>query len=161
MSEGKSGAGPWPWIVIVLLGAMVTSSLLFLRVSLTYPDALVVSDARAAGRAYHEDVRAERRAEALGWKVELDAQTDAGAADVRVRVHDAKGGHLAAERVSLRRVRPAEGGLDESLDLQRDGDAWSGRVALPRAGRWHLHVRVETADEAVERTFAVWAAPPS
>jgi nitrogen fixation protein FixH len=160
MSEGR-GAGPWPWIVAGLLAAMVTSSLLFLRIAVANPDALVVSDARSAKRAYHEDVRAERRGAALGWRVELDARTRGDAADVRVRVHDAEGAHLAAERVSLRRVRPAEGGLDETIDLEPAGRAWTGRVALPRAGRWHLHVRVETADEAVERTFAVHRAPPS
>jgi len=161
MSEAPKGPGPWPWIVIGLLAAMVTSSLLFLRIAVANPDALVVRDVRAAGRAYHEDVRAERRAESLGWQVELHATMGSDGADVRVQVRDAAGVPLEAQRVSVRRVRPAEGGLDETLELLRSGDTWSGRVELPREGRWHLHVRVEAGDETVERAFALQAVPPS
>lgn len=161
MSEAPNGPGPWPWIVVGLLAAMVTSSLLFLRVAVTNPDALVVTDARTAGRRYHEAVRAERRGESLGWKIDLHATTGNGGADVRVHVRDADGVPVQAQRVSVRRERPAEGGLDETLDLLRAGDAWNGRVELPREGRWHLHVRIEAGDEAVERAFALRAGPPS
>lgn len=161
MSDERRGTGPWPWIVVGLLAAMVTGSLLFLRIAVANPDALVVRDSHAASRAYHEDVRAERRGELLGWQIGLRATPGNGGADVRVQVRDAAGTPIDAERVSVRRVRPAEGGLDLTLDLNRAGEVWSGHVELPREGRWQLHVRVEAGDEAVERAFALQAAPPS
>lgn len=156
--SARPGAGPWPWILAGLLAFMVTSSFAFLRVALSHPDPLVVADAYSAGREYNERVRAARRGEALGWQVSLAADLRGAEAGVRVAVRDADGKPVEVDRVVLARVRPAEGGLDAELDLAPAGSGdFTGRVALPREGRWHLRVRAERGDDAVERTFAVWA----
>ncbi len=156
--SARGGAGPWPWILGGLLLFMVTSSLAFLRVALSHPDPLVVEDGYTAGRDYNERVRAARRGEALGWQLSLAADLQGSEAGVQVAVRDAGGRPVAVDRVVLSRVRPAEGGLDAELDLAPAGFGdFAGRVALPRAGRWHLRVRAERGDDAVERTFAVWA----
>jgi nitrogen fixation protein FixH len=137
---------------------MVGASLGFLRLAAAHPDALVVEDAYAAERAFSERVRAARRAEALGWRIELEAAPRPGAASVHVRVRDGAGQPLTAERVTLRRERPAEGGLDAEVALAEHDGGWSGEIELSRPGRWLLVVRAEHAGEAAERSFA-WFAP--
>ena len=75
---------PWPWILAVLLLSMMSISLTFYAVASSNPDAMVVDDAYEAGLRYNEALRAQQRAEALGYRVDL---TLAPAADaVRVLV---------------------------------------------------------------------------
>jgi len=148
---------PWPVALAALLLAMVGTSVGFYRVASRNPDALVVADAFAAERQESERLRAERRAEALGWRIELAVAPRGGGAHVVARLRDAAGDPIAADRVSLLRERPAEGGLDASIPLARAGDGFSGDVDLPRAGRWTLVVRAERGGEAAERSFALWA----
>jgi hypothetical protein len=49
---------PWPWLVVLLLAAMITSSLGFYWVAATHPDPPVVEDAYRAGLDYAERLRA-------------------------------------------------------------------------------------------------------
>jgi nitrogen fixation protein FixH len=148
---------PWPVALAAGLCFMIGASLGFWRLASAHPDALVVDDAYAAGRAFSERVRAARRTEALGWRIALDATPGGGGAAVRVRVTDSSERPVAAERVTLRRERPAEGGLDADLALTAGPDGWRGEIGLPRPGRWLLVVRAELAGEAVERSFALFA----
>jgi nitrogen fixation protein FixH len=147
---------PWPLAVAALLLAMIATCLAFLAVASRNPDPLVVEDAWRAGRAYSESVRAARRAEALGWRLELATVPAPGGVDVRVTVPD-RAAAQAFSRVEVRRERPAEGGLDARFELSPADGAFAGRVPLPRRGRWHLVVRAENGGEAIERAFAVFA----
>ena len=147
----------WPIALAALLLAMIGTSLGFYRVASRNADALVVDDASAAERRESDRLRAERRAESLGWQIGLALELRAGGAHVIAELRDADGRPLEADRVSLLRERPAEGGLDQTLVLERIGDSYAGDVPLPRAGRWHLVVRAERSGERAERSFAVWA----
>jgi nitrogen fixation protein FixH len=148
---------PWPVILAALLVAMMGASIGFWRLATRHPDALVATGAREADHFVPEALRAARRADALGWAIDLAAEPRPGAAALRVALRDAHGAPLAAERVLVRRERPAEGGLDAEQPLARAGADWSGTIALPRAGRWLLVVRAERGEEAAERSFAFWA----
>jgi len=148
---------PWPIALAALLVAMIGTATGFYRVAARNPDALVVADAFAAERNVSERLRAERRADALGWDIALAVDLRSGGAHVEARLHDRSGAPVAADRVSLLRERPAEGGLDESIPLAADGTRFTGDVALPRPGRWQLVVRAERGADTAERTFAVWA----
>jgi len=144
---------PWPIVLAALLLFMVGASLGFLRLATDHPDPVVGRD---ASRELPDPVRAARRGRALGWSFALEAAPHAGGADVRVALRDASGAPLPADRVSVRRERPAEGGLDGEIALAAAGEAWTGAIELPRAGRWHLVVRAERGAEVAERSFAVW-----
>ena len=148
---------PWPVALAALLAAMIGTSLGFYRVASRSPDALVVEDAFAAERQVSDRLRAERRTESLGWRIELAVALRGDSAHVVADLRDAAGAPLAADRVSLLRERPAEGGLDAAIALEPAGDGFAGDVPLPRAGRWHLVVRAERGEERAERSFAVWA----
>ena len=147
---------PWPIAVAALLLFMIGGSVGFLRVALRYPDPLVVTDTHGAKHDYPESVRAARRTAALGWQITLEATPRPGAADVRIVLSDDRGRPIPADRVVLRRERPAEGGLDDETTLQAAAGGWTGAIELPRAGRWTLVVRAERGDEAAERSFALW-----
>lgn len=150
---------PWPVAVAALLLFMIGGSVGFFRVATRYPDALVVADAHGAKLDYPEAIRAARRTAALGWQITLEATPRAGAADVRVTLSDRDGRALHADRVWLRRERPAEGGFDDVRALDARAEGWSGAIELPRTGRWHLVVRAERGEEAAERRFAFWMPP--
>ena len=145
---------PWPVVLAALLLFMMGASIGFLRVATRHPDPVVGQD---SSRELPEPVRAARRAHALGWEITLATTPRAGGADVRVALADRAGAPLAADRVTLRRERPAEGGFDAELPLAGVGAQWKGEVPLPRPGRWHLVVRAERGDEAAERRFSLWA----
>lgn len=148
---------PWPIALAAALCFMIGASIGFWRLATSHPDPLVVDDAYAAGRAYSERVRAARRTEALGWAIDLVAHPEPGRAALRVEVVDGDGAPLAADRVTVRRERPAEGGLDADVELAGADGRWTGVVALPRPGRWHLVVRAERDGAVAERTFALFA----
>ena len=148
---------PWPLALAALLAAMMGTSVGFYRVASRSADALVVEDAFAAERQESDRLRAERRAESLGWQIGLALELHAGGARVIAELRDAEGRPLEADRVSLLRERPAEGGLDATIALERIGAGFAGDVPLPRAGRWHFVVHAERNGERAERSFAVWA----
>jgi nitrogen fixation protein FixH len=148
---------PWPLVLAALLASMIGTSVGFWRGAARHPDPLVVDDADAAARRYSERVRAARRAESLGWSIDLVARPNATGAVLRVALRDGEGQPLAAERVTVRRERPAEGGLDAEVALEAGSEGWSGGIALPRPGRWRLVVRAERDDEVAERSFALFA----
>jgi len=158
VSEGRPRrVEPWPWIVVGLLAAMMSGSVAFYRIAAVNPDPVVVDDTWRAGRAYSERVRAARRAESRGWDLEVRTEPAHGGLRVVVSVPVETAG---PETLSVRRVRPAEGGLDARFPLAAapDGETWTGDVPLPRPGRWHLVVRAESEGEgrALERTLRVW-----
>jgi len=153
MKADRRRREPWPIALAALLLFMMGASIGFLRLATAHPDPVVGRD---ASRELPDPVRAARRADALGWRFALEAAPHAGRADVRVALRDASGAPLPADRVSLRRERPAEGGLDGEIPLAAAGEVWTGAIELPRAGRWHLVVRAERGAEAAERSFAVW-----
>jgi hypothetical protein len=145
---------PWPIFLAALLLFMMGAALGFLRLASAHPDPLVGRD---GARELPEPLRAARRADELGWTFALETLPRPGGAGVRVALRDATGASLPADRVTVRRERPAEGGLDAEVPLAAEGGFWTGAVELPRSGRWHLVVRAERGAEAAERRFAVWA----
>ena len=140
----------WPLALMAMLAAMMGTGTAFYRVAERNPDA-VIADAYQASLHYGDVVRAAERARALGWQLELNTELRADGARAAVTLRDATGASLDAERVTLRRERPAEGGYDEEFALAREGESWAGQIALPRRGRWHLVARAERDGERIER----------
>jgi nitrogen fixation protein FixH len=132
---------------------MIGTSMGFLRVALRHPDPVVSADVFQANL----QVAADARAAALGREqgLALDVRTEAtpGGVVVNAQLRGAGGGAIDADRWSLRRERPAEGGLDADFALGGDGAAL---VPLPRPGRWEIAVRAERGDAAAEQRVAVW-----
>lgn len=144
---------PWPIALAALLAAMMGTSIGFYRVAARNPDPTVAGDSFLAGAHFADEARAAERASARGWTLDVTTEQTAAGVAVAARLLGADGLPLGADRVSVRRERPAEGGYDAEFAIA--GDA-SREVALPRAGRWSITVRAERGDAVVQRQIAVW-----
>jgi len=144
---------PWPIALAALLAAMVGTSVGFYRIAARNPDPTVVADSFLAGTRYADEARAEERARAQGWTLDVTTAPSATGVAVGARLLGADGQPLVADRLSVRRERPAEGGLDAEFAIA-SGEPID--VALPRAGRWSLNVRAERGDAVVQRQIATW-----
>lgn len=153
-AERRRRVEPWAVAVPALLGFMIASSVAFYGVARRHPDPTVVDDAYGVGLRYSERLRDEQRARDLGWRLDLETELVGGGAMVRVLATDRDGAPLDADRVWLRRERPAEGGWDATWDVG-GGDAAPLFVPLPRPGRWHFVVGAERGDVRLHRTFAL------
>jgi len=144
---------PWPIAVAALLAAMIGTSLGFYRIALRNPDPAVVADSFLAGARFAEETRAEARARALGWTLDVTSENSGAGIAVGARLLDADGQPLAADQLTVRRERPAEGGLDAEFTIAGDRPL---EITLPRSGRWSLTVRAERGDAVVKRAIPAW-----
>jgi nitrogen fixation protein FixH len=160
-SGGRGGRRrePWPLALAGLLLAMAVVLAAFLAAAITHPDAVLVDDAYAASERYDAALRSAERSSALGLRLELAAELAPGGARVALRLFDADGRALAADRVRLRRERPAQGGYDADIAVHSDGRGWTAQVALPLPGRWTLEGRAERGGETVVRRVSFETAP--
>jgi nitrogen fixation protein FixH len=117
-------------------------------------DPLVVDDAWLASERYNAALASLREGAPLGEALVLGVTENATGVRVRVALRDGAGPGRVAE-VSVRRVRPAEGGFDASFPLELRGGGFEGEVPLPRPGRWRLEVRADVEGRAVQRTLLV------
>ncbi len=146
---------PWPWAIAGCLLAMGVILACFLWTAVSHPDPVLVEDTYAAGQRYNEELRAEDRAAALGWRLDVATAPTSLGARIGMRLVDAEGHALGADRASLRRERPAEGGFDQAIALKPEGDGFAADVPLPLPGRWWLEARVEHGGAALVRRVAV------
>jgi nitrogen fixation protein FixH len=137
------------------LGSMIGISLSFLWIAVTHPDPRVVEDAWASEPGIADAIRARQAAESRGWALAVETADVVGGVRLHVTLRDAEGRALRAERVRVRRERPAEGGLDADLELARAGSDFVGEVPLPRAGRWTVTVSAEREGGLAERRLAL------
>lgn len=144
---------PWPIALAALLAAMIGTSVGFYRVAASNPDPAVSGDSFLAGERFADEARAAQRASARGWTLDVTTQQTAAGVAVAANLLGADGAVLGADRLSVRRERPAEGGYDAEFAVTGD-DAFE--VALPRAGRWSITVRAERDGAVVQRQTAVW-----
>ena len=74
---------------------------------------------------------------------------------MRVAARGREGARIVPDRVEVLRERPAEGGLDQTFELEATSDGHAGRIPLPRPGRWNLVVTATVDGAAVRETFAL------
>lgn len=155
MAAEKRRFEPWPVALAFALALMIGVCLAFLRIAIVHPDALLLHDAYASEPGVAEALRARARAQALGWGLEVRTRAEAGGVVVDAALRDGAGRPLTADRVRVRRERPAEGGLDTEVMLVRAGDVFTGHVPLPLGGRWKLVVRAERDDALLEERLTL------
>ncbi len=146
---------PWPFALAGALVAMGVVLGAFLGIAVAHPDAVLVDDSFAASARYDAAVRASDRAAASGISLDVALDPAAGGVRARLTLRDAEGVAIAAERVRIRRERPAEAGLDAEIEATRDGDGWTALVPLPRPGRWVVEAHAEQGDLALVRRVTV------
>jgi nitrogen fixation protein FixH len=120
-----------------------------LAAAVSHPDAVLVDDAYRASERYDAALRAATRAAALGLRLELSAAPAPGGVQVAMRLLDAEGREVPAERMRVRRERPTQGGFDAELDARAGADGGATWLALPLPGRWIVEGIAERGGETV------------
>jgi nitrogen fixation protein FixH len=146
----------WPLGLCALLALMISGSVALLAIAAAHPDPRVVDDAWLAERALHAELRADRRAREQGVSLALVTERTGSGVRVEARLTDARGRAFRAERIVVRRERPAEGGLDSEFVLEADGGAHRGWIPLPRPGRWVLSARATSGELVASRRVALY-----
>jgi nitrogen fixation protein FixH len=146
-------AEPWPFLLAALLAAMIGTSMGFYRIAQRFPDPVVTGDAFQAGIAYADAARAAALARGQGWALAVETQPTREGVKIGASLRDAAGQPLAADAVTITRMRPAETGFDATFE-QQGGAAIE--IPLPRAGRWELHVVARRGDARLDERVPLW-----
>jgi uncharacterized protein len=141
----------WPWILMAGPFVVIVAGMITLYLAVASNDGLVEEDYYARGMNVNETTAREKKALALGIEADLmqgAALSAAGsgvpAFKLRVLLR-AKAGTPLPPALRLQFKRPTQAGSDQTVDLSADGAdvggatrAYSGTLAKPIAGRWHL-----------------------
>lgn len=137
---GKGMTGPR--VLAILVGFFVTvlaADLVMVISALDSQPGLVADHPYERGLAHDALLAEEARQAGLHWQIAVDQQDRR----LTVAVVDGQGAPLAADHVALRLVRPAEAGLDRTLDLRPvAAGRWQADLAAVPAGQWEVAVAV-------------------
>ena len=126
----------WPWLLMAGPLMVVIAGVFTAYLAVTSNDGLVDDDYYKQGLAVNKLGERDRQAAALGLQAEVMQRSDG--AQLRILLRAGPDVALPAELV-LRLVHPTRGGADQRVVLRADGGgSYSGQLASPLAGRWHL-----------------------
>lgn len=126
----------WPWLLMAGPLVVVVAGLCTAYLAVTSNDGLVDDDYYKQGLAVNKLGERDRQAAALGLQAEVMQRSDG--AQLRILLRAGQDVALPAELV-LRLAHPTHGGADQRVVLRADGGgSYTGKLAAPLAGRWHL-----------------------
>ena len=150
---------PWPWILMAGPFVVVVAGFITAYLAVTSTDGLVDDDYYKQGLSVNKLTARDQRASSLGLQAEL--MRSAEGAQIRILLR-ANPGVALPDGLRLRLVHPTRGGGDQSLVLRADGGGiYSGQLAAPLAGRWHLALEDSksewrlTGDGAIEKNASL------
>jgi nitrogen fixation protein FixH len=150
MSVFSSRIHPIPLTFIAGFVVVIAVNGVMMWLAITSFSGLYSDHARDHGITYNRVIAEQKAQDALGWKVATSWQAESQR--LGVSLTDADGGPLAATRVSVEFVRPADKRAPIDVDLTNLGAGRFGaRIDLPMRGSWDLDIAVE----AKGRHFAV------
>jgi uncharacterized protein len=143
---------PWPWILMAGPAIVVVASFVTLWLAITSFDGLVEDDYYKQGLAINKTLERDR----VAARLKLSGEATLAADGSRVRVGVAGDGLGGAGLLRLRLTHFSRPGLDQSITLQRKGDAYEGNLEPLSEGRWNLTLE----DEAKSwRLVGEWRLP--
>jgi len=149
MSDTLAKAGelplPWyrqsaPWLLMAGPAIVVVASFVTLWLALRSDDGLVSDDYYRRGLNINRTLAQSERAASLG----LVAAVSVTSESLSVRLSGRAPAFAAPATLAATLSHPTRAGLDQSLILRRQGDAYRGRFRLPAAGHWLLQLEDET-----------------
>lgn len=142
----------WPWLLMIGPGWVLCAGVAMGYLAFSRPDAMVVDDYYAQGKAINQDLRRDREAAARAIGIEL-VYEEAGAG-ARLRGTLRALGQPLATRLHLRLVHPTQPAKDIALTLTTDADGHFAAL-LPHleATRWQVQVEGEQRDWRLAREW--------
>ena len=126
----------WPWLLMAGPFTVVVAGLFTAYLAATSNDGLVDDDYYKQGLEVNKVSVRDQAAVAQGLQADLMQSADGTQLRILLR---AKPDVVLPAALKLRIVHPTRGGGDQSVVLDADGGgSYSGKLAAPLAGRWHL-----------------------
>lgn len=147
----------WPWLLMIGPGWVLCAGVAVGYLAFSRPDAMVVDDYYAQGKAINQDLRRDRVAAARAIAVALVYEEEGSGA--RLTGNIGAMGRPLATRLHLRLVHPTQPAKDIAVTVTAGADG-SFAVLLPRleATRWQIQVESEQRDWRLARE---WRRPPT
>lgn len=135
---------PWPWILMAGPLSVIVAGAITTWLAFSTADGLVEDDYYKQGLAVNQRMHRDIAAAAGDFRADLML----GADNLSIRLLFAAAEKIEAPaRLSLSFAHPTRSGLDQKIELQRQGDEfYVGRLGAPLRGRWHV-----TLDDATGR----------
>lgn len=150
---------PWPWILMAGPFIVVVAGFVTAYLAVTSNDGLVDDDYYKQGLSVNKVTARDQRASSLGLQAELVRSTDGAQIRIFLRANPAV---VLPDGLKLRLVHPTRGGGDQSILLRADGGgSYTGKLAAPLTGRWHIaleDIKSEwrlTGDWAIEKNASL------
>ncbi len=140
-------AGPWPWGIGIGLGIVVMANAWMIHTAVSHPSAPASADHYAESTRWNE-IQAERsRAQALGWRVEVEPCPMLGdeGCVVQLSVRDDTGEPVQGLRGRVRAQRADDVALDREAPVEGMDEAghYEVALALSRPGLYSVSIRLE------------------
>jgi len=127
---------PWPWILMSGPLVVVIAGLFTAYLAVTSNDGLVDDDYYKQGLSVNKVTERDQQAVVLGLQAEVMQSAEGTKMRILLR---ANSDVVLPDVLKLRLIHPTRGGVDQSVLLHADGGgAYTGKLAAPLAGRWHL-----------------------
>lgn len=137
----------WPYAIAAALTCVVLAYAVMIRISLRHPSAPAADDHYAEAERYDSVLAERRRAEALGWKIQVGACREglhAGVCRVEVGVEDPRGSPLSGLSGTLGARRSDDASWDRDGELHATGPGrYTTDLALGRGGFYTLEIRLQ------------------
>ena len=149
----------WPWMLMAGPFIVVLAGLFTAYLAATSNDGLVDDDYYKQGLEVNKISVRDQTALALGLQADLMQSADGKQLRVLLR---AKADVVLPGVLKLRIIHPTRGGADQSVLLRADGGgSYTGKLAAPLAGRWHLALEDDrqqwrlTGDWSIEKNASL------
>lgn len=125
---------PWPWLLMAPPLVAVVAGFVTLWIAISSDDGLVTDDYYKRGLAINRTLERVEFARTMELQAELAMQ----GSSVSVAM-TAREGVSLPQRLRLILVHPTRGGLDQVVELERDGEGrYRGASREVAAGRWNI-----------------------
>lgn len=131
---------PWPWLLALGPFIVVIAGIYTAYLAIVSNDGLVTDDYYKKGLAVNQTIASSEQARKLGLTVGV-RMTEGGFV---ARLAAADQAFAMPPLLVLTLSHPTRAGLDQSLVLRREGDAYAGQLRLPKSGHWLVLVEDET-----------------
>ena len=127
-----------PWIFVAGMALVLAVNGVMVAIAVGTFTGLAVSDPYKQGLEYNQVLEAQKRQEALGWRLELRRQSQG---DLVLQASAADGQPLDGLQLSARLVRPVEPLPAVPVQFVGEGGGvYRAVVAPPRRGQWDVQL---------------------
>lgn len=130
---------PWPWLLMLGPFVVVVAAIYTAWLAVSTSDGLVAEDYYKQGLSVNKTIASSEEAKRLGLAVSL--RLTEGGFIVRLKARDKSFAPPPSLVVTL--SHPTRAGLDQTQVFKREGDAYTGKLRLPRSGHWLVLVEDE------------------